>query len=165
MTFQVKTMDIQTFYAFTAGICFTLVGLWWNVVQNKKEWLKDETMRALASGVYLSFLIPGLMSMVAQVGIDSPLLWRLSFIVASGLGIYYTNKISAKTRGVLPKGTFHARRWGVNLIYGLILLFALLPDFSDQIGLKPLTIEGLLVVGLLLVGHGLTWEFLVEKSA
>jgi hypothetical protein len=43
-----KNMDIQTFYAFTAGICFTLVGLWWNVVQNKKEWLKDAALREMA---------------------------------------------------------------------------------------------------------------------
>jgi hypothetical protein len=164
MTFQAKPMDIQTFYAFTAGICFTLVGLWWNVVQSKKEWLKDEAMRELASGVYLSFLIPGLMSMVAQVGIDSPLLWRLSFVIASGLGIFYTNRISAKTRNALPNGKFHSNRWGVNLLYGLILAFALLPDVSGLIGLKPLTIEGLLIIGLLLIGHGLTWEFLVENS-
>jgi len=158
-------MDTQTFYAFTAGICFTLVGLWWNVVQAKKEWLKDESLRELATGVYLSFLIPGLMSMAAQVGIDSPLLWRLSFVIASVLGIVYTNRISAKTRNALPKGTFHSKRWAINLIYGLILVFALLPDFSAFTGLKPLTIEGLLVIGLLLIGHGLTWEFLMENSA
>jgi hypothetical protein len=42
--------------------------------------------------------------------------------------------------------------------------FALLPDFSAWIGLKPLTIEGLLIIGLLLIGHGLTWEFLIDNA-
>jgi hypothetical protein len=157
-------MDIQTFYAFTAGICFTLVGLWWNVIRDKKEWLADPALREMASGVYLSFLIPGLMSMAAQVGLDSPLLWRLAFVIASVLGIIYTNRIHAKTRNILPNGKYHSKRWGVNLLYGLILIFALLPDYSNLIGLKPLTIEGLLIIGLLLIGHGLTWEFLIEKA-
>ena len=158
-------MDIQTFYAFMAGICFTLVGLWWNVVQSKPQWKKDETLRELASGVYLSFLIPGLMSMAAQVGIENPILWQLSFVIASILGIIYTSKISAKTRNAIPGARFHSKRWGINLLYGLILLFAVFPGLAQYLELKALTLEGLLVIGLLLIGHGLTWEFLMDNSA
>ena len=157
-------MDIQTFYAFMAGICFTLVGLWWNVVQSKPQWKKDENLRELASGVYLSFLIPGLMSMAAQVGIENPILWQLSFVIASILGIIYTSKISAKTRSAIPGARFHSKRWGINLLYGLILFFAVFPGLSQFLGIKVLTLEGLLVIGLLLIGHGLTWEFLIERS-
>jgi hypothetical protein len=157
-------MDIQAFYAFMAGICFTLVGLWWNVVKSKPRWKEDETLRELALGVYLSFLFPGLMSMAAQVGIENPILWRLSFFTASVLGIIYTSKISAKTRHVLPGAGFHSKRWGINLLYGLILFFAVFPSLSQFLGIKALTLEGLLVIGLLLIGHGLTWEFLMEKS-
>lgn len=158
-------MDIQTFYAFMAGICFTLVGLWWNVVKSKPHWKEDETLRDLALGIYLSFLIPGLMSMVAQVGIENPILWRLSFVIASVLGIVYTSKISAKTRHALPGAGFHSKRWGINLLYGLILVFAVLPGLAQYLGLKALTLEGLLIIGLLLIGHGLTWEFLMGDSA
>ena len=61
-------MDVSTFYAVTAATCFTLVGLWWSVVKDHPEWLKDETTKRLAGGVYASFLIPALMSMGAQVG-------------------------------------------------------------------------------------------------
>ncbi len=157
-------MNIQSFYALMAGTCFTLVGLWWNVVRAKPEWLKDESMRELASGVYLSFLIPGLMSMAAQIGVESPLIWRLAFVIASVMGIIHTNRIHAKTRNVLPNGKFHSKRWGINLLYGLILLFAVFADAIRFIGLQPLTFEGLLLIGLLLIGHGLTWEFLVEKA-
>lgn len=147
-----------------AGTCFTLVGLWWNVVQSKPAWKKDETLRELASGIYLSFLIPGLMSMAAQAGIENPILWRLSFVIASILGIIYTSKISAKTRNALPGTKFHSKRWGANLLYGLILLLAVFPSLAQFLGLKALTMEALLIIGLLLIGHGLTWEFLMEKS-
>ncbi len=56
-------MDTNTFYAVTSATCFTLVGLWWNVVRDKPEWMKDEAKKRLAGGVYASFLIPALMSL------------------------------------------------------------------------------------------------------
>ena len=52
-------MDISTFYAVTSATCFTLVGLWWSVVQGKLEWFKDEAKKRLAGGVYASFSISG----------------------------------------------------------------------------------------------------------
>ena len=88
-------MDINTFYAVTAATCFTLVGLWWSVVKDKSEWFKDEALRRLAGGVYASFLIPALMSMGAQVGGESSIIWNIIFIVRpyfdcshAGVGIY-----------------------------------------------------------------------------
>jgi hypothetical protein len=69
-------MDINTFYAVTSATCFTLVGLWWSVVKDKAEWLKDEATRRLAGGIYASFLIPALMSLGAQVGGDNRLVWH-----------------------------------------------------------------------------------------
>ena len=80
------------------------------------------------------------------------------------MGIIHASKISAKTRHVVPSARFHSKRWRVNLLYGLILLFAVFPSFTQYLGLKALTLEGLLVIGLLLIGHGLIWEFLMEKS-
>jgi hypothetical protein len=156
-------MDIQTFYAFMAGTCFTLIGLWWNVVQSKPQWREDETLRHLATGVFLSFLIPGLMSMAAQAGIENPILWRLSFVIASILGIFSTINISAKTRNALPGARFYSKRWSANLLYGLILLLAAFPNLAQFLGQKALTLESLLVIGLLLIGNVLAWEFLMEK--
>ena len=156
-------MDTSTFYALLSGACFTLVGLWWNVVQGKPEWVKNETTRALASGVYLSFLIPGLMSLVAQIGLDTPIIWQATFAIATVLGIVYTNRIIKKTQNAIPTGAFYSKRWGINVIYALILLFAVFPDLSGYIGIKPLQLEAMLVAGLILIGHGLAWDFLMEK--
>ena len=55
-------MDLSTFYGLMATTCFTLVGLWWTVVERHKSWKTDLRRRRLAGGTYLSFLLPGLMA-------------------------------------------------------------------------------------------------------
>ena len=75
-------MDVSTFYALFSTTCFTLTGLWWNVVRARKDWTSDPPMRRTIGGIYLSFLLPALMGLFAQVGgTESPLLWRMSFVV------------------------------------------------------------------------------------
>ena len=32
-------MDVSTFYALFSATCFTLLGLWWSVVQLNEDWL------------------------------------------------------------------------------------------------------------------------------
>ena len=91
-------MDTNTFYGFTSATCFTLVGLWWSVVQGKSEWMQDEAKKRLAGGVYASFLIPALMSMGAQVGGEGTIIWNLVFIVAGVAGIRYTTQLIKKTK-------------------------------------------------------------------
>ena len=51
-------MDLAGFYSLMAVTCFTLVGLWWTVVERHPEWKRDAKARRLAGGVYLSFLLP-----------------------------------------------------------------------------------------------------------
>ena len=154
-------MNIQSFYALMAGTCFALVGLWWNVVRAKPEWAKDEQLRMLASGVYLAFLIPGLMSLIAQVSGDNKLIWRATFALAAALGIYYAVRLMRKTSGSAPKTPFYRNRWGTVVIYAFVLLFALFPSLALFIGLLPLQMEGILLAGLVLIGHGLSWDFLM----
>ena len=77
-------MDINTFYAVTSATCFTLVGLWWSVVKDKADWFKDEAKKRLAGGVYASFLIPGLMSLGAQVGGTTSGIWQPVWLEAVG---------------------------------------------------------------------------------
>ena len=158
-------MNIQAFYALMAGTCFGLVGLWWNVVRARPEWAKDEQLRSLAGGVYLSFLIPGLMSLVAQVSGDNRLIWQVAFALAAVLGIYYTSRLIGRTRASAPKTSFYRNRWGAVVIYVFILIFALLPGLALLIGLLPLQMEGILLAGLILIAHGLAWDFLMVPAA
>ena len=153
-------MDTNTFYAITAATCFTLVGLWWSVVKDKSEWLKDEAKKRLAGGVYASFLIPALMSLGAQVGGDNPLIWKGVFILAAGAGIVFSSRLIKLTRMANPKGAFSKNSWTVPVLYGIVLFFALFPGVAGLVGLEPLQMEGLLLCILIMIAHAFTWEFM-----
>ena len=81
-------MTLDSFYAIVSGTCFALVGLWWGVVEFNRDWLKHAETRALAGGIYLSFLIPDVMSLIAQVSGENKIIWRATFVIAAALGIY-----------------------------------------------------------------------------
>ena len=151
-------MDINTFYAVTSATCFTLVGLWWSVVKDKTEWFQDEAKKRLAGGVYASFLIPGLMSLAAQIGSDGQIIWRGIFAIASLLGLIYTSRLIQLTRTVNPDGAFSRNSWVVPALYALILFCAVFMP-AKFLGLQALQIEALLLSGLILCAHMLAWEF------
>lgn len=152
-------MDISTFYAVTSATCFTLVGLWWSVVKDKADWFKDEAKKRLAGGVYASFLIPGLMSLAAQIGSDGQIIWRGVFGIASLLGLIYTSRLISVIRVANPNGAFSKNSWVVPTLYALILFFAIFAGLARLLGLQPLQLEALLLSGLILCAHMLAWEF------
>jgi hypothetical protein len=154
-------MDISTFYAVTSATCFTLVGLWWSVVKSKQEWFKDEVTRRLAGGVYASFLIPGLLSMGAQLGgTAQPLLWQVIFLFGGLAGAAYSSRLMRRTRVADSYGSFSKNRWAIPALYGVVIVFALFPGLARLLGLQPLQMEGLLVTILILIAHMLAWEFM-----
>jgi hypothetical protein len=157
-------MDISTFYAVTSATCFGLVGLWWSVVKGKPEWFADEAKKRLAGGVYASFLIPGVMSLAAQVGVDSPLIWRAVFVIAAWAGLSYSSKLINLTHQANPNGAFSKNSWVVPVLYGLILFFAVFSGFASFVGLQALQLEGLLLCGLILCAHALAWEFTTAST-
>jgi hypothetical protein len=152
-------MDISTFYGFTSATCFTLVGLWWSVVQGRPEWRKDEAQKRLAGGVYASFLIPGLMSLAAQIGAESALVWRGVFVIAAGAGLVFSSKLIQLTREANPNGAFSKYAWVVPVLYALMLFFAVFAGLAFYLGLQPLQLEALILSGLILCAHLLAWEF------
>ena len=154
-------MDINTFYAVTSATCFTLVGLWWSVVKDKSEWMKDEAKKRLAGGVYASFLIPALMSLGAQIGGTTPFLWQLIFIIAAGAGMIFSSRLIGLTRTV--NGAFNQNSWVVPVLYGIVLFFAIFPGLARIIGLEPLQLEGLLLCILIFIAHAMTWEFMTSS--
>jgi len=121
-------MSLDSFYGIVSGTCFALVVLWWGVMQFNKDWLQKDETRALAGGTYLSFLIPGVMSLIAQASGDNKIIWRVTFISAAALGMYFTARLIMKTRAVTsPIGPFRRHRWIVNVLYLLVLVFGAAP--------------------------------------
>ncbi|MBK9927715.1 MAG: hypothetical protein IPP66_20785 [Anaerolineales bacterium] len=157
-------MDISTFYAVTSATCFGLVGLWWSVVKDKPQWFADEARKRMAGGVYASFLIPGIMSLAAQIGVDNSFIWRAVFVIASGAGLSYSGKLIKLTRELNPNGAFSRNSWAVPVLYGLILFFALFTGFASIFGLQALQLEALILCGLILCSHALAWEFMTAST-
>ena len=154
-------MSLTDFYSLMAVTCFTLVGLWWTVVERHPEWRSEPRRRSLAGGVYLSFLIPGLMSTFAQVDAGNPLVWRTSFSVAALIGMITTIRLVSLDRTQI-RGPFRRFRWLVALVYGLIVLLAAVPPVAGLIGLTPLQAASIALILLVVLAHGITWEFMME---
>ena len=156
-------MSVDTFYEIMSGICFALTGLWWGVVEKREEWISDPKMRSLAGGVYASFLIPGVMSLGAQIGGDNKLIWRAVFAIAAVSGIYFTTRLHNQMRSSGQAGLFARSRWVVILLYVLVLVFGLFTELAAPLGLKPIQVEAFLLSIIILNGHGLAWEMMTRK--
>jgi len=154
-------MSLADFYSLMAVTCFTLVGLWWTVVERHPEWKGDPSRRSLAGGVYLSFLLPGLMSTFAQVDAGNPLIWRISFGLAAVIGGIATVRLVSIDRNVI-RGPFRRFRWLVVVLYGLILVLAIAPALAELLGLTPLQAASIGLILLIVLAHGITWEFMME---
>jgi hypothetical protein len=156
-------MNTDAFYSIVSGICFALTGLWWTVVESRKDWIKDPQLRSLAGGVYASFLIPGVMSLGAQIGGDNKLVWRAVFVVAALLGMFFTFRLLSRIRRLPDPGFFARSRWVVIVIYVLVLVLGLFPELASATGLKPIQVEAFLLCFIILTGHGLAWEMMTHK--
>jgi predicted transporter len=153
-------MSLESFYSVLAGACFTLIGLWWAAMQIRQDWLEDEKLRQLAGGIYLAFLLPGAMSLGAQIGGENKLVWRSIFAVTSVIAIFALLRLMRVTSGGKTPGTMHSMRWLLVLIYVVVLILAINPDLVKPLGLSALQVESFLLTLLVLGGHGLAWELL-----
>ncbi len=154
-------MNVSTFYALFSATCFTLVGLWWGVVQRNTRWVRDPVQRRAIGGVYLAFLLPALMGLFAQVGgVEDQLVWRLSFILIAGVGLVATGRMLAIDDG--PGVT--SIRAGAAGVYALVAIIGTFPELADMVGLQAIQAEALLLVLLVALGHALVWRFLVHDS-
>lgn len=157
-------MAVETFYSLVAGTCFALVGLFWNVVSARLDLMQDKENRSLAGGIFLAFLIPALMSLGAQIGGDNKLIWRGVFVTAALLGGFFSVRLILATRPNSAGGFFRNTRWLSVLLYGMILVVALFPELGRPLGLTGLQVEAFLICLLLLLGHGLAWDFLTQSK-
>ncbi len=159
-------MDVSTFYALFSATCFTLTGLWWNVVRARRDWTSSPAMRRTIGGIYLSFLLPALMGLFAQVGgTESPVMWRMSFVVIAVVGGVSMLRLVSQARG---DGTPAAVRWtqvASVVVYAAIAVIGVAPQIADPLGLKGIQVEALLLITLIALGHALVWRFMVTQDA
>ncbi|MEV4917672.1 hypothetical protein AB0K47_12770 [Streptomyces tirandamycinicus] len=158
-------MDVSTFYALFAATCFTLVGLWWNVVQGHDDWLRRPALRRIVGGVYLSFLLPALMGLFAQVGgASTPGIWRASFALLAVIGCVSTLRLLAQGRRDGSSPVLAVIMGAAALFYVLIAVVGVVPEIAGVIGLAPIQAEAVLLILLVVLGHGLVWRFMAGEG-
>ncbi len=155
-------MDISTFYALFSATCFALLGFWWQLLQGNPTWLRDPGTRSAVGGVYLSFLLPALMGLFAQVGgTGTTTVWRISFVVIAVVGVVTTLR-------ALP----HSRRSDVDdaltrtaalVIYALVAVVGVFPELGQVLDLTGIQVEATLLILLVLSAHGLVWRFMTTE--
>jgi hypothetical protein len=158
-------MDISTFYALFSATCFTLLGLWWNVLQLNSNWIGVADERRAVGGVYLTFLLPALMGLFAQVGgAETPNIWRVSFIAVAVVGCVSTLRLLRVLRSggdEQPRAKYVATL----AIYVLVAIIGAAPEVASPLDIKPIQAEAILLILLVLVGHGLVWDCMVRRPA
>jgi hypothetical protein len=156
-------VDTSTFYALFSATCFTLTGLWWTVVERHEHWLREPGTRREVASVYLSFLLPALMGLFAQIGgSDSPIVWRASFVVIAVFGAVTTARFLRAARSDPDAGLLARHWWGSAVGYALVAVLGLAPGIARGIGVTPLQAEATILVLLVALAHALVWEFLTH---
>lgn len=162
---------ITAFYQSAAQLCFTLLGLWWLVLQTKyHEWINDDDQRRLATAISFFFLLPGAMSLVALLGGGIPLIWRAAFVVASLVGAVGTMLSAFRSRSAGAAPISPRSRWmtvglwlGV-VLFAVVAIAAVSPIITfPGLMIKP---EGSAAMGLALLatlGALLAWGFFLDR--
>ncbi|MGH9122745.1 MAG: hypothetical protein ACRDYC_12530, partial [Acidimicrobiales bacterium] len=134
---------MTTFYAAFAPLSFTILGLWFVVVQTRhSEWIASARHRRRASVVALQFALPGLMSLLSLVDPASKVMWRTCFTATAVVGALAMIVVLADLR--------RTRFYSLDLVSALsFLMFVVVavvaadPSVIANIGLRstPLKVE------------------------
>ena len=89
---------------------------------------------------------------------EDPALWHVSFVIIALVGVVATTRILMTLRGTTHPTWKHL---AAVALYLLVAVVGVVPDIGSAIELSPIHLEALLLIGLVLVGHGLVWEFFV----
>ncbi|HUP99657.1 MAG TPA: hypothetical protein VM093_04285 [Aeromicrobium sp.] len=154
-------MDQSAFYGVVSAINFTLLGLWWVAV---KDWvdLIGGTASARRTGylVSLQFVIPGTVSLLAQVAPEVVLVWRTAFAVAGIVGAVGVAMLAAEMRKLSDARVAPALFVGFGLpIYLAVAVIAAVPGLGASLpaNFTPIQVEALLVTLLVFLGSQEAW--------
>ena len=157
-------MELDTFYATVSGVGFTLLGLWWVVVDKHPEWFEAPTTSRMAYVVSLQFIVPATSALLSLVAPRSPEVWRTVFTLLGLVGV---------AGAVLVALTLAATQPGVSVlalvvslpVYVGIIVVALAPGIGSGIGLTGLQLEAFLFAMVLVLGLHAVWFFSHQAPA
>jgi hypothetical protein len=153
--------SLNNFYSTMAQVCFTLLGLWWIVVQFKYDtWMRNRRRRQMAYDTSLYFVLPGIMSLVSLLAPNGTVLWRVTFASAAVLGALEAGFLafSARRQDRYTR-VMRGAHWGATALYGLVALVAFSPSLVNNFGFDAaaLQVEGVFLALLVFLGVNMTW--------
>jgi hypothetical protein len=164
----------QTFYQTVAQLSFTLLGLWWLVLQTKySEWIGSPVRRRMATSISLYFLLPGGMSLFSLLAVGNRAIWQAAFVVAGCLGgvavlVFVRDAAWSGDGGASGRAgrmlLWQVARLATFALYCGVVVVALVPDVVSQLGVAPLTVAGIAVSLLVVLGLALAWAYFVEPA-
>jgi hypothetical protein len=149
------------FYGAFAPISFTILGLWFIVVQTRHaDWARSPQHVRTASIVALQFGLPGFMSLLSLVSPTSHLIWRVAFAGSSLVGAAALLALSFGAAG--QQRLFGAGRVVSLVLFLLVAVVAVAPGTLGDLGMHvvPLTAEATLLSLLVFVGLAVAWLLL-----
>jgi hypothetical protein len=158
----------QDFYATVAQASFTLLGLWWVLLQIRHDaWFADVDYRRAVYDISLYFLLPGMMGLGALLAAQEPAIWRGVFAVLGAVGVVESVLVVGGMRVLRARAVLVAvADWASLVAYALIVVVALSPQLPRNagLGLRPLEATGILVALLLLLGIALAGVLFVTTG-
>jgi hypothetical protein len=159
---------LDQFYTTVAQASFTLLALWWVLLQIRHdEWFSDTAYRRSIYDVSFYFLLPGMMGLASLLAVQNSDIWRVSFAVFGLIGLVESMMLIAR-RGALRSAAALVRAADLLsvVLYALTVIVAVWDDVSKDldIGLQPLELEGIFVTALLMIGITLAGAIFISTG-
>jgi hypothetical protein len=152
-----------TFYQTLTGISFTLLGLWFAVMQfGHGDWRNDPHRHRSTLHIALHFFLPGMLGLgsLLSTPVDGGLVWRTTFVIGASIGVVESVGFIVAPHG--PTGGFERTLRGLDpVLYALLLLTAFVPP--AMFALSPLQLGGIVTGVLFLTGLCYVWLAFAER--
>jgi hypothetical protein len=159
----------ESFYSTVAQASFTLLGLWWVVLQIRyAHWMRDPSVRRAVYDISLYFLLPGMMSLMALLAAGVSEVWRVTFALAGAIGTLEAILSIASKQGRDSRSRLvDLGNWLSLALYPAVAAIAIRSSIPNDLGidLAPLQAEGILVALLLALGVLLAAALFVKVDA
>jgi hypothetical protein len=152
-----------TFYETLTSVSFTLLGLWFGVMQfSHGGWRSDPERHRSTLHIALHFFLPGVLGLASLLGGSGAngLIWRVAFAAGGVIGLFEAIVYLSGARPALGFGSQLLRVISPAL-WALVVVAAFLPPLIR--GLSPLQLEGVAVGLIFVCGLCYVWLAFAER--
>ena len=154
-----------TFYQTLTSVSFTLLGLWFGVMQfSHGGWRSDPDRHRTTLHIALHFFLPGVLGLGSLLGgtASSGLVWRVTFVVGGAVGLVEAIAYLTSARPALGFASLLLRLISPTL-WALVIVAAFVPQLS--IGVTSLQLEGVAVGLIFVCGLCYVWLAFAERTS